>query len=132
MAWRARSSSFTRSGPMILAELAPRTPDNPSSMLSWMYCEKLKPMPVNSLLNSACSSSISLSLSMPFGHSSNGLSGTKNSALKKPVASLPLSGRPCDDLGMVQQNLADPVDDRHAGLERDGRRHGGADPQIAL
>ena len=29
------------------------------------------------------------------GHSSNGFSGTKNSALKKPEASLPLSGRPC-------------------------------------
>ena len=80
---------------MIFAELAPRTPDRPSSTLSWMYCEKLKPMPVNSLANSACSSSISFSLVMSEGHSSNGLSGTKNSALKNPAASLPLSGRPC-------------------------------------
>ena len=30
---------------MILTELAPLTPDRPSSTLSWMYCEKLKPMP---------------------------------------------------------------------------------------
>ena len=54
-------------------------------------------MPMNSLANSVCNSSISFSLVKPVGHSSNGLSGTKNSALKKPAASLPLSGRPCCD-----------------------------------
>ena len=72
-------------------------PDRPSSTLSWMYCEKLKSMPMNSSENSACSSSISLSLVIPRGHSSKGFSGTKNSALKNPAASLPLSGRPCWD-----------------------------------
>ena len=39
---------------MIFAELAPLTPDNPSSTLSWIYCEKLKSMPTNSLANSVC------------------------------------------------------------------------------
>ncbi len=34
---------------------------------------------------------------MPDGQLSNGLSGTKNSALKKPVASVPSSGLPCCD-----------------------------------
>ena len=80
---------------MILIELAPLTPESPSSTLSWMYCEKLKSMPTNSLANSSCSWSISFSLVSPAGHSSNGFNGTKNSALKKPAASLPLSGRPC-------------------------------------
>ena len=37
----------------------------------------------------------SFSLVSPAGHSSNGFSGTKNSALKNPAASLPSSGRPC-------------------------------------
>ena len=81
MAALASFSKVARSGPMILAELAPLTPDSPSSTLSWMYCEKLKSMPTNFLLNSSCSSLISLSLVKPTGHSSNGFSGTKNSAL---------------------------------------------------
>src|SRR5437899_2219931 len=80
---------------MILTELAPLTPDRPSSILSWIYWEKLKPMPANSLANSAWRSSTSFSFVMPDDHSSKGLSGTKNSALKNPAASLPLSGRPC-------------------------------------
>ena len=37
-----------------------------------------------------------------------------------------------DDFGMAQQDLADLVDERHAGFQRYGRRHGGADPQIAF
>jgi hypothetical protein len=64
-------------------------------MLSWMYCEKLKVMPGNSAANCFCTSSTSFSLVMPGFHSSNGFKGTKNSALLKPEASLPLSGRPC-------------------------------------
>ena len=133
----ASLSSVTRSGPMIFAELAPRTPDRPSSTLSWMYWEKLKPIPVNSLANWAWSSSTILSLFMSERHSSNGLSGTKNSALKNPAASLPLSGRPCCDttvidLGVLHDELADPIDDRHARFERNGRRHRRADPQIAF
>ena len=44
---------ISRLGPTILTELAPLTPEIPSSMLSWMYWEKLKTTPGNSLLNSA-------------------------------------------------------------------------------
>ena len=54
MTWSESCSSFAKSRPMILTELAPLTPDRPSSMLSWMYCEKLKPIPANSLENSDC------------------------------------------------------------------------------
>ena len=42
-----------------------------------------------------CICAISVSLSRPLRHLSNGFSGTKNSTLKKPVASVPSSGRPC-------------------------------------
>ena len=88
-------SSVARSRPMILTELAPLTPDSPSSILSWMYCEKLNVTPVNSPENSFCNSAISPSFVMPGVHCSIGFSGAKNSALLKPAASLPSSGRPC-------------------------------------
>ncbi len=81
---------------MILTELAPLTPDRPSSTLSWMYCEKLKSMPTNSFVEFRLQVG---DQHYPWysrvGHSSNGFNGTKNSALKNPAASLPSSGRPC-------------------------------------
>ena len=52
---RTCSASFVRSsrlGPTILTELTPLTPEIPSSMLSSMYCEKLKMTPGNSFSNS--------------------------------------------------------------------------------
>ncbi len=82
---------------MILTEFAPLTPEIASSTLSWMYCEKLKFTPGNASENSFCSCCVSLSLVMPDGHSSYGLSGTNNSTLENGDASLPLSGRPCCD-----------------------------------
>ena len=91
----ARCSSTSRLGPITLTELAPFTPDSASSMLSWMYWEKLKVIPGNSSSNSFWSSSVSFSLVRPFGHSSNGLIGANSSTLEKAEASLPLSGRPC-------------------------------------
>ena len=93
----ASLSSTCRFGPMILTELAPFTPDSASSTLSWIYCEKLKPMPGSSSLNSFCSSSVSFSLVRPAGHSSNGFNGANSSTLENGEASLPLSGRPCCD-----------------------------------
>mmetsp|Transcript_5519 Transcript_5519/g.13316 ORF Transcript_5519/g.13316 Transcript_5519/m.13316 type:complete len:204 (-) Transcript_5519:6144-6755(-) len=96
----ARAATFSRmprSGPMILTELAPLTPESPSSTLSWMYCEKLKTTPGNSRVSSPCSSFTSCSLVRPGGHSSRGLSGANSSTLLKPEASLPSSGRPCCD-----------------------------------
>ena len=95
MTWVASVSNVCRFGPTILTELAPFTPDNASSTLSWIYCEKLKPIPGNSSANSLCSSSVSISFVRFAGHSSNGFSGANNSTLENGDASLPLSGRPC-------------------------------------
>src|SRR5499433_2802834 len=62
-----------------------------------MYCEKLKLTPGNWASSVSLTSSMSFSLLTPLRHSFAGLSGAKNSALKKPVASVPSSGRPfCD------------------------------------
>ena len=88
-------SSVSRSPPNSLTEFSPFTPDAASSTLSSMYCEKLKSTPGNSSLSCFVICSVSRSLSTPAGQVSNGFSGTKNSALKKPVASVPSSGRPC-------------------------------------
>jgi len=62
---------------------------------------------------------MSLSLVNPGGHSSNGLSGTKNSALLKPAASAGCRpGRAGEttviDLRVAQPVSADPVHDRLA------------------
>src|SRR5262249_60584262 len=35
-------------------------------------------------------------------------------------------------LGVANENLPDPFNHRNAGLQRYGRRHGGADPKIAF
>src|SRR6516164_8872541 len=93
--WRARSSRIFWSRPIILIELEPLTPEIASSMLSWMYCEKLKLTPGNSSVNSCCSCLVSFSFVKPAGHCSNGFSGAKISTLEKGEASLPSSGRPC-------------------------------------
>src|SRR5262249_861705 len=37
-----------------------------------------------------------------------------------------------DDLGMAKKNLPNSINNRHPGFQRYGRRHGGADPQIAF
>ena len=41
-------------------------------------------------------------------------------------------GRDRNHLRMLENDFSDSVDDRHAGVERDGRRHGCADPQISF
>src|SRR5262245_28570922 len=91
----AMRSSMLRSRPMILTELAPLTPESCSSTLSWIYCEKLRPIPTNSFENSVCSFLMRSSLVRPAGHCSNGLSDANSSKLLNPAASLPSSGRPC-------------------------------------
>src|SRR5208283_1308927 len=90
-------SKVSRSLPNTLTEFSPLTPDAASSTLSWMYCEKLNSTPGNCCPSASVMSCVSLSLSTPTGQVSKGFSGTKNSALKKPVASVPSSGRPCCD-----------------------------------
>src|SRR5256885_7784920 len=70
--WLASFSRVARSGPTILTELAPFTPDRPSWTLSWMYCEKLKLTPGNSASKRPCSSRTRRSLVMPGRHLSKG------------------------------------------------------------
>ena len=91
---------------MILTELAPLTPERASSTLSRMYCEKLKLIPGNFLNFSISSFSMSSrlivwsqslwpkSMNGLFRHSSIGFKGAPISRLKKPVTSVPSSGRP--------------------------------------
>src|SRR5262245_41537857 len=98
---RAIRSRTLRSRPITLTELAPLTPESCSSMLSWMYCEKLRPIPANSFENSACNFLMSVSLVSPAGHCSNGLSDANSSKLLKPAASLPSSGRPCCETTVI-------------------------------
>ncbi len=91
----AVACSTSRSVPNSLTEFSPFTPEAASSTLSWMFCEKLKSMPGNLRASSALSWSVSRALVRWCGQLSKGFRGTKNSALKKPVASVPSSGRPC-------------------------------------
>ncbi len=94
-------SSTLRSGPNSLSEFSPFTPEAASSTLSWMYCEKLKSTPGNWSCSWALICWVSLSLVRPCGQSDCGFNGTKNSALKKPVASVPSSGRPCCETTVI-------------------------------
>ena len=91
----ATLARVSRSLPKTLTEFSPFTPDAASWTLSWMYCEKVNSTPGKAFCSASFISAISFSLSMPLRHLSNGFSGTKNSALKKPVESVPSSGRPC-------------------------------------
>ena len=97
----AVASSTLRSPPYSLTEFSPFTPDAASSTLSSMYWEKLKSTPGKAATSRLVMSATSFSLSTPDGQVSNGLSGTKNSALKNPVASVPSSGRPCWETAVI-------------------------------
>ena len=93
----ARRSSSSRSGPKILTELSPLTPDSASMTLSRMFCEKFQSTPGIRSFSSAFISLTSSSLvrgrlapktsarqpvcSTTAGHSFCGRSGTKNSVL---------------------------------------------------
>ncbi len=73
----------------------------------------------------------------PWATRSNGFSGTKNSARNEPSGSVPVLAAPL--LGehrlhrrIALDDVADARDRLHAGLERDGRRHHGADPHVAF
>ena len=90
--------SVSRSLPEILTEFSPFTPEAASWTLSWMYCEKVNSTPGNAFSRALLISAIRASLSRPLRHWSTGFSGTKNSALKKPVESVPSSGRPCCEM----------------------------------
>src|SRR3954462_6520440 len=91
----AVSVSACRSLPYSLIEFSPFTPETASETLSWRYCEKLNSTPGNFSCNCANNCAVSSSLSCASDHSLTGLSGAKNSALNRPAASVPSSGRPC-------------------------------------
>ena len=83
---------------MIFTELAPLTPEIASSMLSWMYCEKLNVTPGSAVCISRSSCAVSFAFVRPRGQSSKGFSGTNSSTFEKGDGSLPLSGRPCCEM----------------------------------
>src|SRR5438034_8663562 len=93
----AVSVSACRSLPYSLIEFSPFTPETASETLSCRYCEKLNSTPGNLSCNCASSCAVNSSLSRVPGHSLLGFKGAKNSALKRPAASVPSSGRPCCD-----------------------------------
>src|SRR5215475_14472808 len=112
---------------MILTELEPLTPDRASSILSCIYCEKLKSTPGNSSANSRCNCSTSLSLVKPEGHSSNGLSGANNSTLEKGEASLPSSGLPCCDTTVMISGCRSKISRILCAAGSPASRHGSTD-----
>src|SRR6516165_10515049 len=133
----AVSVSTTTSLPISFTEFSPLTPDTASSTLSWMYCEKLKLTPGNFASRASLTSSMSLSLVIPLRHSFAGLSGAKNSALKKPVGigaviGPSLLGHDRLDFGKISDHQPHAVDEVITLFERDRRRHGCANPEIAL
>ena len=87
-------SNSLRSGPIILAALPPLTPETATSILSFIYCEKLKVTPGSSSAVSFSSFCVSCSFVKPDCHSSKGFRGAKICMFEKAWASLPLSGRP--------------------------------------
>ena len=91
----ALSVSFCKSLPKILNEFSPLMPETASATLSCRYCDRLKSTPGKDAWSLCSISSVSFSLSTPGRHWSSGFIGAKNSALKKPAASVPSSGRPC-------------------------------------
>src|SRR5204862_4231603 len=93
----AFSVSERRSLPYSLVEFSPFTPDTASDTLSCRYCEKLNSTPGNFSCSCVRSCAVSSSFSWVPGHWLTGLSGAKNSALNRPAASVPASGRPCCD-----------------------------------
>src|ERR1700709_640702 len=93
----AVSLSACRSLPYSLIEFSPFTPETASDTLSCRYCEKLNSTPGNLSCNCLSNSAVSSSLSWVPGHWPPGWSGAKNSALNRPAASVPSSGRPCCD-----------------------------------
>ena len=91
---RALSSSTVSDGPTTLTVFSPLTPESASSTLSWMFWEKLKSIPGNSLANRSDRIFVSWSLSRPCFQVSKGFRGTKSSMLFGPLTSVPSSGRP--------------------------------------
>src|SRR5579862_2477777 len=134
--WVPISSSFSRSRPTTLTEFAPFTPERPSSMLSWMYWEKLKLTPLNSAAKRSCSSPMIPSFVIPFGHSS-WLEGHEEFGVVEAggIASVVRASVLRDHGDHFRTLPEDPphaADVRHPGLKRDRLRHGGSNPQVSL
>ena len=130
-------SSSTRSLPKILIEFSPFTPETASSILSWMYCEKLKSTPTNSRLSRSLICLTICSLVNPAGHSVGRLQRDKELGEERAVGigafiAASLLGKHGLDRRIARDHGADLGHRFHPGLQRDGRRHHGPDPQIAL
>ena len=129
---------FVEIGTENLTEFSPLTPDTASSMLSWMYCEKLKSTPRNSPSSLSANSFTSRFLVRPAGHSSIGLSGTKNSATNEPSGSVASSPRPCSEATVTYGRITSgsPCESSPTVSTRlRGRWWGAAirpDPEVAL
>ena len=130
-------SSTSRLGPMILTELAPLTPEIASSTLSWMYCEKLNPTPGQfggELLLQLVGQLVLGQSRRPLverlqRHEQFDVGERRGIAAVVRPAVLRHHG---DDLRMAQQDFADLPRRRGARIQVHGRRHRGADPEIAF
>ena len=127
-------SSTSRSLPNSLTEFSPLTPEAASSTLSSMYCEKLKSTPGNwSARSLGQLRRVSFSLSMPAGQSSKGFERHEELGVEKAGGVGAVVGPAVLrdhrlDFGIALDDPAHPVDVAVAFLQRDRRRHGGADP----
>src|SRR5262245_35251781 len=133
----AVSVSTTMSLPISLTEFSPLTPDTASSTLSWMYCEKLKLTPGNFASRASLTSSMSLSLVIPLRHSFCRLQRGKKFGVEEAgsigaVIGPSLLGYDRLDFGKIPDDQPHAVDEVIALLERDRRRHGCANPEIAF
>ena len=129
---------ISRFGPMILTELAPLTPEIASSMLSWMYWEKLKMTPGQLALELRLDLLRQLVLGHPLRplvvrlerHEQLDVGERRGvAAVVRPA----MLGDDGDHLRMPQQNQAHlsawpPRRPRSESVDR----HGGANPEIAL
>src|SRR3981081_3459476 len=127
-----RRSSSARSRPNIFTEFSPFTPDTASSILSWMYCEKLKSTPTNSRLSCSLIWRTSSSLLRPFDHSSNGFGGRERAVGIGAVLAATLLGHHGAHRRVARDDVAHARDAVHAGFECDGGRQQRADPEISL
>ena len=130
-------SSSARSRPKILTEFSPFTPETASSMLSWMYCEKLKSTPTNSRLSCSLICWTMSSLLRSFGPGLVRLQGHEELGDEGAVGigavlAAALLGEHRLDRRVAPDDVAHARHAVHAGLQRDGGRQQGADPQVAF
>ena len=134
----AVSESACRSLPNSLMEFSPLTPDTASATLSCRYCEKLNSTPGNSVCSFAQHFRRELVLvAEPLRHWLDRLQRREEFGVEEPgrvgaVVRPPVLRHHRFDLREAANDLAHAIDVSVAFLERDGGRHGRADPQVAF